>query len=759
MSWKDYAIPLTEDEVAAYKAKYKPASQEDVLKSTQIQPEQISNTESFLRGGAQSFALNFADEIEAGIKSAMDSGLSYEDAIKEVRQRYKEAQKNEAAYFGGAIAGGIAQAVTPGLGMLSAGKTAGQAIATGLASGAIAGIGESEDKLSKEAAKNAAIGAGIGGALPVAVGGIGAAATAFTPQVAKAFSKGTEGKLLIGQAGKDFAESQIKRESQKALADITDIYKKPIEEQKKFLETKAKELSVDPELLSKFRDDAEEYINNSDIGLTAKKQLKETLSKAFKDKEVVEKSIKPISKTYKETASSRAKLQEEIAAAKAQAKALGINVEGEIVENVDPTSGDKFLTRILRKTEEGEPDLFKPASKRVAGQFQDEGDKSIEAAKARIAALKSKAEIEGKPFNYDIQRDDMEGIVNVVENRPQIFEPSEMPVREGLSAKTVKDVPGNPETNVKIFKPENIKEIITKFRNNEPLTIDETYAISNALKDYKGEGQPGSISKQLAEDLRSDVIYKSSPELREINKKINLSNDAIKALTGREKGYEYLAASNKGTPGELSALETDLMSQILAYGKDSDSAIKANKRLEDYIKAIEAAGLDSTKAKQVAERMKVASEDLELSRLTQDENVGALNPLILARQTSIKFANPAGYMFGQGIQKSLERGNPAGVLGGMMTGTTKLLPKAIMATTSDDVQNQPAAQSRSLYDMSNDDVMKTVSDRLGDDPKYAQTVERLQQAISENNSQMKNATLFKLLQDPKARMKLKGEAK
>lgn len=59
-------------------------------------------------------------------------------------------------------------------------------------------------------------------------------------------------------------------------------------------------------------------------------------------------------------------------------------------------------------------------------------------------------------------------------------------------------------------------------------------------------------------------------------------------------------------------------------------------------------------------------------------------------------------------------------------------------------------QSRSIYDSSDDDL-KTYADILRQDPSLTKFADALQKSIDDNNQAVKNATLFSLMQNPKAR--------
>lgn len=173
------------------------------------EPEDISKTESFLRGAAQGASFGFADELTAKTESLL-SDKEYEQALAESREAYKAAEEaNPMTSFAGNIAGGVAIPV-PLLGAAATGATtaakAGKLALAGAGMGAVAGVGTSEaEKLSADTAKEAASGAVAGALLTPAIG-LGAPAVAkkageivdssrLGRSIKGAFTKAEEGQL------------------------------------------------------------------------------------------------------------------------------------------------------------------------------------------------------------------------------------------------------------------------------------------------------------------------------------------------------------------------------------------------------------------------------------------------------------------------------------------------------------------------------------------------------------------------------------
>jgi hypothetical protein len=151
--------PPTEDELFA------PPSKEEL--------ETPSKLESAGLGTAQGLTFNFADELEAAVRS-LAPGETYEDAVAKVRERYKRAEKaNPKSYLAGEVAGSIGGAFVPGIGAIGTaakGANLGRVALAGATQGALAGAGSGEglEDTVKETATGALIGAGLGAGIGVA---------------------------------------------------------------------------------------------------------------------------------------------------------------------------------------------------------------------------------------------------------------------------------------------------------------------------------------------------------------------------------------------------------------------------------------------------------------------------------------------------------------------------------------------------------------------------------------------------------------
>lgn len=141
--------------------------------------DEISGGESFLRGGAQSLSIGFADEAEAGIRAALDPEKEYKDYIDPIRKDYEAAQQaHPYISAGGSIAGslitgmgvaGLVGKAAKGVGALAKGAQFIQGTKTGAgilgaAEGATAGYGLSDDGSLKDVGVGAVTGGILGAA-------------------------------------------------------------------------------------------------------------------------------------------------------------------------------------------------------------------------------------------------------------------------------------------------------------------------------------------------------------------------------------------------------------------------------------------------------------------------------------------------------------------------------------------------------------------------------------------------------------------
>ena len=219
-------------------------SDEDMAFQEQLEREQVKiekikekrkpgMVRSIAGGIAQGVTLGFADEIEAGIESALTE-KNYDQILAETRQRYKEEQEANPVAFG---LGEFGSSIVPGAGIAKlAGTTIKGAMAGGGAIGGIQAAGTTEEKITEsplEFAKDVAIGTGvgavIGGAVPLAKAGYSKLSAGVTDIPEKIADKITSARLkkateLRGESlHKTSKELQLELKNPKVKARFNDM--------------------------------------------------------------------------------------------------------------------------------------------------------------------------------------------------------------------------------------------------------------------------------------------------------------------------------------------------------------------------------------------------------------------------------------------------------------------------------------------------------------------------------------------------------
>jgi hypothetical protein len=158
---------------------------------------QVSPLESAIRGGAQGLTMGLSDEATARLESII-KGVPYEQALRESRRAYKQAQEaNPVTYTGSEIAGGVLPFLIPGVGQFATGKTLLQGAVRGAGLGAVGGLGYSEAETLPELTKDIAIGGALGGALPVVGKGIAKGIQTIPQATSTVLKKGLQGGLGV----------------------------------------------------------------------------------------------------------------------------------------------------------------------------------------------------------------------------------------------------------------------------------------------------------------------------------------------------------------------------------------------------------------------------------------------------------------------------------------------------------------------------------------------------------------------------------
>lgn len=164
---------------------FKPIEQLNTSMQETSQPitPQVSPLESALRGGAQGLTMGLSSRGEALLRNLAGKTpflpeKSYEQALQESRQAYKQAQEaNPLTYTGSEFVGSVLPALIPG----TQPATLGRMVALGAGLGAVGGLGYSEAETLPELGKDIAAGGALGGVLPVVGRGITKGIQALKP--------------------------------------------------------------------------------------------------------------------------------------------------------------------------------------------------------------------------------------------------------------------------------------------------------------------------------------------------------------------------------------------------------------------------------------------------------------------------------------------------------------------------------------------------------------------------------------------------
>lgn len=178
------------------------------LEAEESRPK-LSKLESFASGFSQGASFGFADEIAAGIESALDSGKTYEEALAENRKIMEKGfEANPKTAFAGEITGGVTSTLPlggAGTGAAKAAPTLAKAVSTGAKIGGGVGALTAAGKSDKDITDGdfwgeVVAGAGTGAAFGAAGAGVGKALEKGGRLVKGAFKKGSEVADEVGEA-------------------------------------------------------------------------------------------------------------------------------------------------------------------------------------------------------------------------------------------------------------------------------------------------------------------------------------------------------------------------------------------------------------------------------------------------------------------------------------------------------------------------------------------------------------------------------
>jgi len=213
---------------------------------TQPTPPQVSQLESAIRGGAQGATFGGIDEATALLRNLAGRTpllpeKSYEQALQESRQAYRQAQEaNPITYTGSEFAGGALTSLIPVLGQAATGVKLGRLAAMGAGTGALSGLGYSEGETVGEIARDVGIGGTLGAVLPVGMRGVQRGIQSLKPAIDTSIKSGLStitGKTIPYLEKVESQPERVKKieriftgtgkeETQKLANDISDLVSK-----------------------------------------------------------------------------------------------------------------------------------------------------------------------------------------------------------------------------------------------------------------------------------------------------------------------------------------------------------------------------------------------------------------------------------------------------------------------------------------------------------------------------------------------------
>lgn len=160
-------------------------------------PERPSAIGSALRGVARSATFGLADEMKAGVQSALGNG-PYGELLAKYRGQFRaDEATNPVASVAGQLYGGVGSALAVPAAALGALPAAARAVAGGALAGGATGFGEGEGGAANrlaEAGTGALVGGAVGGAVGAAGAGIGRMVAPVRPNLSP------EAQRLVQQA-------------------------------------------------------------------------------------------------------------------------------------------------------------------------------------------------------------------------------------------------------------------------------------------------------------------------------------------------------------------------------------------------------------------------------------------------------------------------------------------------------------------------------------------------------------------------------
>lgn len=749
-------------------------------------PEKVTGIESLLRGGAQSASYGTSDEIEAAARAALDPNEDYAQKLPKVRQDYKTAKEsNPGTYLAGEVAGGFA---APGGNAFAAAKGIGGALArigVGAGLGGFAGVATSDADLTKlndpkereKLSGDLKTGAGFG--MLGSLGGEalkGAAGIVKNTKLGKRFLEGRQMGLEGINLGSDSDKAEIAQDTLERLQslsgkigyDIEDTIKK----QAAAVERSGAKVDVD-EFLKTLEKDLK-----SKVGYDSKDQstLKEMLTtiENFKSGVKIDNGAKKIVSAgpeeiiVKAKKGSKEELQDQAERKVLEAKSLGIDLSYNIKEIKDSAGKPNLVLQYTkREVPEALAEVEAPKIiKTIDGKNNPKAQQKIE---SHMAQLQSKADFEGKPVKYRTELDEQNGVHRLVED----------PVAEGAGmsqmnvdakATSVPDVPAVEQVTASPIKYQSVPEVLTAPQNPASAEIEKVMRLKKdiARNTYDKEKYSDNLTPTLEQGVGklSQLINGADPELAKITNKLAQYHKTFENLgIDPRQDKAWVKFSNLVSDLNKSGSMTEAQSQ-----KTLNTFLQDFQQIDSPMKEVLKPELDDI-IKKFAISSTAGKEGLSGSLSRLGFTVGGI-PAIAGSaaglaEKSIKdtFVRP---LAGDNLATKIGKTGLSAITDGIGAVGSALkqgefstkagaVGKTILA---DDINKEkgrttksisPTADlSKKLYDLPKEDY-ESVAQILDQDPELKNLADGLRTAQEKNDPYKRNAIMFSLAQNPKAR--------
>lgn len=732
---------------------------EDTMEHTKYSP-----LESGALGAIQGGTLGFADELEGGLRAAVNKPFSDED-ISNLYQKYRDIARNRNeqarsdnpwSYGTGEVAGGVGTMFVPGLNIAKGAKFLPTA-AKMAGIGAAAGYGSSNASDAQKQLTDAEIGAGLG----VAGAGVGQAVSKTAelfPNISKYFTAGERGKNYLGEKGKEFVG--------KGLNEAADLYEGATNTLRSKLGSAVESAKSSQEQIPA-KDVVEgqlDKINNFLAKTTDQNdypellKIKSKLENLIYGKEVTTEVPVESEKLVPGKMSSYEKLQQEANKLTEQSKLSGENASYDVVETTGE-GGEKYNS-LVKKTK----DVSNKAPEAVEPVFDENGNQ-VDQNLVHTGEPSVENNLKVKTVPYQAATPEQTVTEQQMEKQTSRVGGTETPTVEKLSilSDELRDLTNNlkqqyPRT-FKDLKPG--EDILDYVKQNAPNVKEssELYSKLKRIEDLVDSGAKIGPDTNLNRET-SEITQRG----KLLNYLENLDADSQRGRRGSDIFQSNIQGKEKGIVPNIDKLTGELALpprpeiQEIANDPETQTALA---KLQQFKEAAPEAAEDFQLAKDL--RLKGVGLGAKVHAVGNllpyaigkglnniDQSVGA--PVMMTAAKGI--ADPALY---QNVSRYL----PELLSNSPQRTQTKPVEQKLMSTNNEtkavdeskvteNPDNKSAMISRNLYNLSPVDLQQ-VSMKLVADPTMKVYSDALNKALQSNDQLAKDRVLFLISQNPVAR--------